>query len=201
MQNVRLIETPGNPGRVRRLAGRARASRRFSSTATTTCSRSIRSNLWAIAAVRSDRPRRRDLRARRGRRQGPGLHALQGHRGAPEADRHAAGATSSSSSKARKKSAARISMSSSARTRPSSPPTSSSSRTRRCSTAASRRSATACAAWPTSRSICAAAASDLHSGSFGGAVANPAFVLAQIIAQMKDRGGRDQDSRLLRRCA
>jgi acetylornithine deacetylase/succinyl-diaminopimelate desuccinylase-like protein len=32
--------------------------------------------------------------------------------------------------------------------------------------------------------------SDLHSGVFGGAVANPAFVLAQILAQMKDRGGR-----------
>jgi len=32
-------------------------------------------------------------------------------------------------------------------------------------------------------------ATDLHSGSFGGAVANPAFVLAQMIAQMKDRGG------------
>ena len=31
---------------------------------------------------------------------------------------------------------------------------------------------------------------DLHSGSFGGAVANPAFVLATMIAQMKDRGGR-----------
>jgi acetylornithine deacetylase/succinyl-diaminopimelate desuccinylase-like protein len=31
---------------------------------------------------------------------------------------------------------------------------------------------------------------DLHSGSFGGAVANPAFVLAQMIAQMKDRGSR-----------
>src|SRR6266850_5373223 len=30
---------------------------------------------------------------------------------------------------------------------------------------------------------------DLHSGSFGGAVANPAFVLAQMIAQMKDKGG------------
>jgi len=30
---------------------------------------------------------------------------------------------------------------------------------------------------------------DLHSGSFGGAVANPAFVLAQMIAQMRDRGG------------
>ncbi len=31
---------------------------------------------------------------------------------------------------------------------------------------------------------------DLHSGVFGGALANPAFVLAQMIAQMKDRGGR-----------
>ena len=31
---------------------------------------------------------------------------------------------------------------------------------------------------------------DLHSGSFGGAVANPAFVLSQMMAQMKDRGGR-----------
>ena len=30
---------------------------------------------------------------------------------------------------------------------------------------------------------------DMHSGVFGGAVANPAFVLAQMIAQMKDRGG------------
>ena len=32
--------------------------------------------------------------------------------------------------------------------------------------------------------------SDLHSGVFGGAVANPATVLAQVLAQMKDRGGR-----------
>src|ERR671930_115226 len=32
--------------------------------------------------------------------------------------------------------------------------------------------------------------SDLHSGSFGGAVANPAFVLAQLLTQMKDRSGR-----------
>ena len=32
--------------------------------------------------------------------------------------------------------------------------------------------------------------SDLHSGSFGGAVANPALVLANLLAQMKDRGGR-----------
>jgi acetylornithine deacetylase/succinyl-diaminopimelate desuccinylase-like protein len=33
-------------------------------------------------------------------------------------------------------------------------------------------------------------ASDLHSGVFGGAVANPAMVLAQVLAQMKDRSGR-----------
>jgi acetylornithine deacetylase/succinyl-diaminopimelate desuccinylase-like protein len=32
--------------------------------------------------------------------------------------------------------------------------------------------------------------SDLHSGSFGGAVANPAMVLAQILAQAKDKSGR-----------
>ncbi len=32
--------------------------------------------------------------------------------------------------------------------------------------------------------------SDLHSGSFGGAVVNPAFALAQILAQLKDRNGR-----------
>jgi acetylornithine deacetylase/succinyl-diaminopimelate desuccinylase-like protein len=31
---------------------------------------------------------------------------------------------------------------------------------------------------------------DLHSGTYGGTVANPAFVLAQILAQMKDRSGR-----------
>jgi len=33
-------------------------------------------------------------------------------------------------------------------------------------------------------------ASDLHSGVFGGAVINPAMALAQMLAQMKDRGGR-----------
>jgi acetylornithine deacetylase/succinyl-diaminopimelate desuccinylase-like protein len=31
---------------------------------------------------------------------------------------------------------------------------------------------------------------DLHSGSFGGALANPGFVLSQILSQMKDRSGR-----------
>jgi acetylornithine deacetylase/succinyl-diaminopimelate desuccinylase-like protein len=32
--------------------------------------------------------------------------------------------------------------------------------------------------------------SDLHSGVFGGAVANPAMVLAQVLAQIKDKSGR-----------
>ena len=32
--------------------------------------------------------------------------------------------------------------------------------------------------------------SDLHSGVFGGAVANPAFVLPQMLAQMKDKSGK-----------
>jgi acetylornithine deacetylase/succinyl-diaminopimelate desuccinylase-like protein len=32
--------------------------------------------------------------------------------------------------------------------------------------------------------------SDLHSGSFGGAVANPAMVLANVLSQMKDKSGR-----------
>jgi acetylornithine deacetylase/succinyl-diaminopimelate desuccinylase-like protein len=35
-----------------------------------------------------------------------------------------------------------------------------------------------------------AAKSDLHSGGFGGAVENPAFALAQLLAQLKDRNGR-----------
>jgi acetylornithine deacetylase/succinyl-diaminopimelate desuccinylase-like protein len=37
---------------------------------------------------------------------------------------------------------------------------------------------------------------DLHSGFFGGAVANPALVLARILAQLKDPDGRS--SRVLR---
>lgn len=32
--------------------------------------------------------------------------------------------------------------------------------------------------------------SDLHSGTFGGAVVNPAFALAQILSQLKDKNGR-----------
>ena len=49
-----------------------------------------------VAAVRGDDARRRDLRPRLRRRQGPGVHALQGDRGAPEAERAACRSTSSS---------------------------------------------------------------------------------------------------------
>ena len=156
----------------------------------------------AVAAVRGDGPRRRDLRARRGRRQGPGVHALQGDRSAPEAERPAAGEHQVHSSKARRKSAAcNLDDFIRAHKERARAPTSSSSPTRRCSTAACRRSATACAAWSTSRSICAARSTDLHSGSFGGAVANPG-VRARADARA-DEGSRrpHQDPRLLRRCA
>ena len=44
-------------------------------------------------------------------------------------------------------------------------------------------------------------ASDLHSGSFGGAVANPAFVLAQILAAGQGQERQDQDPGLLRQGA
>ena len=75
-------------------------------------------------------------------------------------------------------------------TRTSSRPTSSSSPTRRCSPAACRRSATACAASSTSRSICAAAAPTCTPDRSAARSPIPAFVLAQMLAQMKDRGGR-----------
>ena len=89
LQNVRLEETPGHPivyGEWLRRAGRAdhavlRALRRAAG-------RPARS--LGVAAVRADGPRRRDLRPRIGRRQGPDLHARQGDRGAPEAGGEAA---------------------------------------------------------------------------------------------------------------
>ena len=87
---MRLIDTPGIPGRLRRLARRAgcaddpllRPLRRAAG-------RSARP--VGLAAVRGHRPRRRDLRARLRRRQGAGVHALQGDRGALEAERPPAG--------------------------------------------------------------------------------------------------------------
>ena len=55
---------------------------------------------------------------------------------------------------------------------------------------ACRRSVTRCVVSSTFQIDVRGTKSDLHSGVFGGAVANPAMVLSQILAQMKDRGGR-----------
>ena len=154
-----------------------------------------------VAAVRGDRARRRDVRARRRRRQGPGVHAPQGHRGAPVSRTAGCRSTSRRSSKARRKSARTTWTTSSARTRRSS----------RADVVVISDSAMFDRGVP---SICYSlrglvyfqidlrgTKSDLHSGLFGGAVANPAFVLPQILAQMKDRGGRIKIPGLLRRRA
>ena len=142
------------------------------------------------AAVRGDGPRRRDLRARLGRRQGPGVHAPQGDRGAPEAEPASCRSTSSSSSRARRKSAA-INLDDFVRAHKAELD---------ADVVVISDSPMFARGVP---SICYSlrglvyfqidlrgSSTDLHSGSFGGAVANPAFVLAQMLAQMKDRGGR-----------
>ena len=143
-----------------------------------------------IAALRGDDSRRRDLRARLGRRQGPGVHALQGRRSASEAERPSAG---EHQVHARRRRRGRQRAPRRFRPRPqgrAEAPTSSSFPIRRCSRGAFRRSATASAASSTSRSICAAATPTCTPDRSAARVANPAFVLAQMIAQMKDRGGR-----------
>ena len=61
---------------------------------------------------------------------------------------------------------------------------------RRCSIAAYHRSAGGLRGLAYYQIDLRGTKSDLHSGSFGGAVANPAMVLAQVLAQMKDKSGR-----------
>ena len=88
LQNVRLIATPGNP----MVYGDWRAPG-----APTILFyghydvQPVDPRFVEIAAVRGDHPRRRNLRARLRGRQGTGVHALQGDRGAPEAERPPAG--------------------------------------------------------------------------------------------------------------
>ena len=157
LQNVRLIDTPGNPVVYGDWLGAPGAP-----TILFYGHYDVQPvdplEPVGVAAVRGDDPRRRDLRARLGRRQGPGLHALQGGRGAPEAERPPAGEHEvhpRGRGRGRQRQPRRLHPRPQGRAQA---PTSSSSPTRRCSRAACRRSATACAAWSTSRSICAAAA-------------------------------------------
>ena len=194
LENVRLIDTPGHPlVYADWLARRGRADGPLLRPLRRAAGRSARS--VEVAAVRGHRPRRRDLRARRGRRQGPGVHALQGHRSAHEAERPPAGQHEGRSSRAKRRSAARTSTSSSGSTPGSSP----------------RDVVVISDTEMFDRgvpSICyglrglayfqidlRGTKGDLHSGSFGGAVANPAIVLAQLLAQMKDKSGTHQDPR------
>ena len=176
-------------GRVRRLAGRARARRRSSSTATTTCSRSIRSNLWESppfeATIRDGEIYARGSADDKGQ---VFMHfkAVEAHlkqngrlpvniKFILEGEEEVGSANLDDFIRAHKSElqADVVVISDSpmfARGVPS---------------------------------ICyglrglvyfqidlRGSSTDLHSGSFGGAVANPAFVLAQMLAQMKDRGGR-----------
>jgi acetylornithine deacetylase/succinyl-diaminopimelate desuccinylase-like protein len=75
-------------------------------------------------------------------------------------------------------------------TRTSSPATPSSSRTPRCSARRPRRSCTGCAGLSYLQVDVRGTARDLHSGTFGGSVINPAFALAHIIAGLKDAKGK-----------
>ena len=189
LQNARLIDTPGNPVVCAEWLGAPgaptilylRALRRAAG-------RSARP--VDHATLRADGARRRALRARCVRRQGAGVHALQGPRGAPEAERPAAGELQGDPRRARRRSAA--------------PTWTTFIRANREALKADLVLISDTEMFDRGvPSLCyglrglayfqidvRGTKTDLHSGTFGGAVANPAMVLAQVLAQMKDRGGR-----------
>ena len=179
----------GTSDRRRRMAQRAR--RRADGARLRPLRRAARRAARALGqpAVRADGARRQDLRARLGRRQRPALSPRQGARGASRDARHAArerhrarrGRRGS-----RQREPRRVHRGA---TRSSSPATRSSSPTRRCSRRGCRRFSRRCAGSRTSRSTSQGPATDLHSGSYGGAVMNPAMALARILATMHDADG------------
>ncbi len=198
--NVRLFETPGHPVVYGDWLG---APGRADDPLLRPLRRAARGPARAVgvAALRGDRARRRDLRARRGRRQGAGLHALQGHRGPHEAERPPA---REHQADPRGRGGGRLGQPRRVRPRPQGRARRRRRRhlgLRRCSSAACRRSAYGLRGLVYCQIDLRGTKSDLHSGSFGGAVANPAFVLSQMLAQMKDRGGRIKIPGLLRRRA
>ena len=145
--------------------------------------------LWTSPPFEADHPRRRDLRARRLRRQGPGVRPLQGHRGPHEEDRPPAGQLQGHP---RRRGRGRQ-REPRARTSASTPASSAADMVLISDTEMFDRGVP---------SICyglrglaymqidmRGTKGDLHSGQYGGAVANPANVLAHIIAQLKDKSG------------
>ena len=171
-----------------------RARRRSCSTATTTCSRSIRSSCGSRRRSRRRSATARSTRAAR-RRQGPGLHALQGHRSAPEADRPAAG---QHEGHPRGRGGSRLARNLDDFIRAHKDELAADVVVISDSPMFDRGIPSICYGL---RGLVyfqidlRGTKSDLHSGSFGGAVANPAMVLAQILAQMKDKRRPHQDSR------
>ena len=79
------------------------------------------------------------------------------------------------------------------------PATASSSATAASSPPACRRSPTACAASRTSSCGCAGRKQDLHSGTFGGGVTNPANALVDAARRAQRQGRPHPGARLLRR--
>ena len=130
------------------------------------------------AAVRADGPRRQRLRPRRDRRQGADAHARQERRGLAQAaagklplqvkflieGEEEVGSAHLEPFVAAERRAAGLRLRRDQRHAASSPP-------------ACRRSPTACAASPTSSCKLTGPKQDLHSGMFGGGVANPANAL------------------------
>ena len=158
-------------------------------------------DLWTSAAVRGDGARRRDLRARRRRRQGPGVHAHQGGRGAPEAGRQRCRCNIKFFIEGEEE-VGSVHLDDFVRVAQAGP----GRRRRRHLRLADVRPRHPVDLLRPARPAyfqidLRGTKSDLHSGSFGGAVANPAFVLAQVLAQMKDRSGRIKIPGLLRRRA
>ena len=184
-----LARTRGPPDRARLLARRGRRAdgARLRSLRRPAGRAAAR---LAHAALRARARRRRPLRPRRLRRQGPGAVPRRGDREPPRDERPPAGERRSASSRARRSTGARICPAFLRRT--------GGARARRrdrlghphARRRAGRRSSRARAARSRSRSSCRRPGAELHAGQFGGAVANPLEALCAMLAQLHDARGR-----------
>ena len=154
-----------------------------------------------LAALRADPPRRAHLRPRLRRRQGPALPARQGDRGAHEERRADLPVNVIILAEGEEEvgSAHLMPFVEAQRRTACAADAIVISDTRRCSRRGCRRSAPRCAGWPTSRSTSRARRTDLHSGSYGGAVVNPANAARAHHRQLPRRERPRRDRGLLRR--